>query len=369
MCCGHTNRSKQTTVMHAGWAEHLLRGAAGLPGSLFEVGFAPYFMVSIFLTVLAANAKGLGIRFFADWQEEGAAVRMTEDAGLEMQGRYTSQLGRAANLLLLQRCCMRQSGGRVFAGHLVRMAAQTDSPQLCMHLLFKHPQAHHVVSNKSYCLPIKICILSLVLQGRANLDRLSRFLTAVVGFLMVSRTCRTYHLKRRAMALMRGLSRISPSSASGACAAPWLQKTSLQGLQRGLLTCSPFRACPACNEPSTIECVVQYPFRLQTARQYLQHVVAVAAGQQRASVLHTATCLTEEHLINRFDSCATGAAHGAAVPAPRRGGGGAATRLSAADGCVPDGGHRGAHLAVRRRQGQGHQRRLLTAVWPEHRRR
>jgi len=81
VCCGHTNRSKQATVMHAGRAEHLLRGAAELPGSLFEVGFAPYFMVSIFLTVLAANAKGLGIQFFADWQEGGAAVRMTEDAG------------------------------------------------------------------------------------------------------------------------------------------------------------------------------------------------------------------------------------------------------------------------------------------------
>ncbi len=87
-------------------------------------------------------------------------------------------------------------------------------------------RAHHVVSNKSYCLPIELCIISLVMQGRANLDRLSRCLTAVVGFLMVRRTSRTYHLKRHAMALMRGLSRISPSSASGiqgACAAPWLQ--------------------------------------------------------------------------------------------------------------------------------------------------
>lgn len=58
----------------AGWGDQLLHSAAELPAALFEVGFAPYFAVSIVMAVLVANAKQLGLTKFEAWREGGSEV-------------------------------------------------------------------------------------------------------------------------------------------------------------------------------------------------------------------------------------------------------------------------------------------------------
>lgn len=79
----------------------LLHSAAELPAALFEVGFAPYFAVSIVMAVLVANAKQLGLTKFEAWREGGSEGRASFDRltrfmtvvvglgmGLRAAGRY-----------------------------------------------------------------------------------------------------------------------------------------------------------------------------------------------------------------------------------------------------------------------------------------
>jgi hypothetical protein len=66
----------QLDVAAAGLADQLLHTAKELPASLFEVGFAPYFVVSIFMALAVANAKSLGpsLPILHHWREGGSLV-------------------------------------------------------------------------------------------------------------------------------------------------------------------------------------------------------------------------------------------------------------------------------------------------------
>jgi hypothetical protein len=68
----------QQNVTAAGLADQLLHTAKELPASLFEVGFAPYFVVSIFMALAVANAKSLGssLPILHHWREGGSLVSL-----------------------------------------------------------------------------------------------------------------------------------------------------------------------------------------------------------------------------------------------------------------------------------------------------
>ena len=70
--------SSQWYVSAAGFADQLLHTAKELPASLFEVGFAPYFMVSIIMALAVANASWLGksLPTLVYWREGGSLVRL-----------------------------------------------------------------------------------------------------------------------------------------------------------------------------------------------------------------------------------------------------------------------------------------------------
>ena len=68
----------QQKMAAAGLADQLLHTAKELPASLFEVGFAPYFVVSIFMALAVANAKSLGpsLPILHHWREGGSLVSL-----------------------------------------------------------------------------------------------------------------------------------------------------------------------------------------------------------------------------------------------------------------------------------------------------